>query len=683
MMRRIGLAILIVLFAATSVYAGATRFPFPKFRAFGSSGTPLASGKVYTYETGASTTPKTTWKDATKASANDNPVILDSTGQADIWLDGSYRIVLKNAAGTTLWTVDNVNSLVEIGAYTVYPQAYGAVGNGVADDTVAVQAALNVGGVVEFPTGTYKITAELVFPTSKDLIIRGEGHSSLISCEQTDGSDCIQLNAADSDSRLRMIENIKILTTASAGHGININSSLAPVHLHNVYVRGASAANKAGIYIKTTHLGSMERVFVSHCYNGIYFEGANAWTLTAPWVVNNTNIQVIIDSTSYDNVFMGGEVGRSDILEDSFGFQIAGDNNLILNVFVENFDEEKAIYLTSTAQGNKIWPWIDGSLGTRDDGFGNSIVLRNEDSVIRQGKALQSGSYQQGTAISSTNEFFDSDLVATAKFQTAGATGPTVTQDTTLGFGDSYCAKMDWSTDKASYARSTQIFTVADGSTIKALFAFRSSIAITGTNYYVSYRFTNGPTTPIYGLFTGLKADQWYIGELTWTNNTGASVAGLYFMFSLYPVTHDAWITYVDAVHVEIIPSTSSYNLATTYVYNPQAAASRTVGPGSYASLMNVDELRLPIGPLAVASANALALPKGSVFNISGAVAITSITAATSIAGRVVILYFASNPVVTDGNNLKLAGNFNSSADDMMMLWCDGTNWYELCRSAN
>ena len=111
MFKRIGLGILLVLVMAGYAYGQATLFPFPKFRAFNSSGNPLASGKVYTYETGASTTPKTTWTNASKETANANPVILDSRGEADIWLDGQYRIVLKNAAGTTQWTVDDVESL--------------------------------------------------------------------------------------------------------------------------------------------------------------------------------------------------------------------------------------------------------------------------------------------------------------------------------------------------------------------------------------------------------------------------------------------------------------------------------------------------------------------------------------------------------------------------------------------
>lgn len=33
--------------------------------------------------------------------------------------------------------------------------------------------------------------------------------------------------------------------------------------------------------------------------------------------------------------------------------------------------------------------------------------------------------------------------------------------------------------------------------------------------------------------------------------------------------------------------------------------------------------------------------------------------------------------------NLKLAGNFVATADDVLLLCSDGTNWYEISRSAN
>jgi len=88
-------------------------------------------------------------------------------------------------------------------------------------------------------------------------------------------------------------------------------------------------------------------------------------------------------------------------------------------------------------------------------------------------------------------------------------------------------------------------------------------------------------------------------------------------------------------------------------------------------------------GAVAVASVAAITLPYGfTLFRITGTTSITSIVA-LGHAGKTVTLIFAGILTVTDGSNLKLAGNFVTKADDVMTLTCDGTNWYEVSRSAN
>jgi hypothetical protein len=57
-------------------------------------------------------------------------------------------------------------------------QDLGAVGDGVADDTAAIQAALNADGDVWFPKGTYKITASLVLKGTKRIV--GESTTTTI-----------------------------------------------------------------------------------------------------------------------------------------------------------------------------------------------------------------------------------------------------------------------------------------------------------------------------------------------------------------------------------------------------------------------------------------------------------------------------------------------------------------------
>jgi hypothetical protein len=74
-----------------------------------STGAPLAGGKVYTYVTGSSLTPKDAYTDSSGTTPLLNPVILDSNGAAEIWLSGGYRIVIRTAADVLLYDVDDVN----------------------------------------------------------------------------------------------------------------------------------------------------------------------------------------------------------------------------------------------------------------------------------------------------------------------------------------------------------------------------------------------------------------------------------------------------------------------------------------------------------------------------------------------------------------------------------------------
>ncbi len=82
-------------------------FPFPQFRAFNDAGDPLDGGLLYTWAPGTNTD-KATYTDAGGMSSNTNPVTLDSTGAADVWLDGQYQMRLTDANGVQQWLVDNI-----------------------------------------------------------------------------------------------------------------------------------------------------------------------------------------------------------------------------------------------------------------------------------------------------------------------------------------------------------------------------------------------------------------------------------------------------------------------------------------------------------------------------------------------------------------------------------------------
>ena len=80
------------------------------FKAFDANGNPLVGGQLFTYQAGTSI-PLATYTDATGETTATNPVVLDSLGQAVLWLGPSpYRFNLLDAAGDQMadYPIDQV-----------------------------------------------------------------------------------------------------------------------------------------------------------------------------------------------------------------------------------------------------------------------------------------------------------------------------------------------------------------------------------------------------------------------------------------------------------------------------------------------------------------------------------------------------------------------------------------------
>jgi hypothetical protein len=156
------------------------------------NGVILSGGKIYTYAAGT-TTPQASYTSAAGTTAHANPIILDSAGRVpggEIWLVDNliYKFTVETSASVLLGTYDNVPGINDINlnanvieydppfagavtsgytvsdklSQTVSVKDFGAVGDGVADDTVAIQAAdsaVGDGGTVIFPKGVYAATA--------------------------------------------------------------------------------------------------------------------------------------------------------------------------------------------------------------------------------------------------------------------------------------------------------------------------------------------------------------------------------------------------------------------------------------------------------------------------------------------------------------------------------------------
>jgi hypothetical protein len=84
--------------------------PSPKFHVDDEDGNPAVGWKLYSYLAGTST-PKATYPVYTLGATNPNPTILDARGEATIFLDGNYKLVLTDENDAVIWTVDDVRDI--------------------------------------------------------------------------------------------------------------------------------------------------------------------------------------------------------------------------------------------------------------------------------------------------------------------------------------------------------------------------------------------------------------------------------------------------------------------------------------------------------------------------------------------------------------------------------------------
>jgi len=239
-----------------------TLTPTPKQQIFGTDGTPLVGGKIYTYSAGT-TTPLATYTDAGGLTANTNPIILNSLGQADIWLavSSSYKFSVYTSADVLLYTVDNITAPVDYLSLTTSfasPPPIGSTApNTGAFTTLSATGVLTVGGAANI---TGKVTATGNYQFSDGSIQTSAAPPQIITLAATVAASALtitqtQLTLAFRSTTLSSGEittvtgtpaNLVVPSTATLGTVSAIQSRLVVLALNNAGTIELAVVNLSG-----------------------------------------------------------------------------------------------------------------------------------------------------------------------------------------------------------------------------------------------------------------------------------------------------------------------------------------------------------------------------------------------------------------------------------------------------
>lgn len=255
-----------------------------------------------------------------------------------------------NKDGTVTWTGQPINVV-----------SYGAVGDGVADDTNAVINAVAAGSVVYFPAGTYKLTSYV--PVAGNKVLLGAGQGATIvkqSVQYADGSAAPLNGTTDRDAFRVTGSNVVIQDMTVRGAATSSPTPIADnAALKGVGAKGISVQND------TTPIANVviQRVTVEQVQsNGIQvWEGVTDVALRDVTVQDVGNEGVYVSGTTTVGGVRTGHVAASGMTIrrcGGWGFDTTA-GRISLTEFLVEGNGTQATYFSNDSGGVVIAPTAD------------------------------------------------------------------------------------------------------------------------------------------------------------------------------------------------------------------------------------------------------------------------------------------------------------------------------------
>jgi hypothetical protein len=267
-------------------------------------------------------------------------------------------------------------------------KTFGAVGDGVNDDTAAIQAAINAVGYrrVYFPAGVYRVRAVLTC-TNKNLFLYGDGSNSSIIVVDGSGGPINGLDfngrRTDLDVDQLNIENLGFRAKGQMYHAVNAQwkhigltafpPTITPYHFTKIdfSVQDHTSSFLSGLRIINPGMGR-----VDNCTFSLFMSGAGGFRSGSYGIYMNTYLYGTVTFDATTNVFT--RTGHGMVLNEQVVFEeVTAGSGLspwtayyAINLTTDTFQ------LANTPSGSPIDVLLTGS-GTASNGASTDVTIQS------------------------------------------------------------------------------------------------------------------------------------------------------------------------------------------------------------------------------------------------------------------------------------------------------------------